>query len=133
MKKIIYISLFTALFGIVGLGIYGNEFVKKNPARIARKHAQQRDKLIEKCATLLDVLMSEGTTVLQQCTHCIQDWYGLLKSLATTESCCIETAPLDALKEYVASLQEANDLQQKLTVALQKVQEKRLLLNQIDT
>jgi hypothetical protein len=116
---------------VCGLGVCGSEFVKKTPARIQRKQAQQRDILIERCAKLLDALILGCMSLHQSCAAATAEWYDLLKSLATTESCCLETASIESFKEYVASLEEVALLKQKLEQALQASVEKRTALNKV--
>lgn len=126
MKLLYKISICLIL---VVLGTYTSEFVKKPTARVNRKQAQQRDTLIEKCATVLDALLVDSASIIQSCSCCVAEWYSLLKSLATTDSCCLETASIDALKAYVASLHEVVTAQQKLKQAMKVCQEKRLAFN----
>jgi hypothetical protein len=123
----VYKYLFPFVSGLVIVTgvICANEFVKKKPAaRVQRKHAQQRDILIERCATMVDALITGFLSLQQQCAIATADWYDLLKDVATTDSCCLEKADLDALKEYVASLEEVTLLKQKLEQAVQACGEK---------
>jgi hypothetical protein len=129
--KVSCFMLYSSLSIILACGLFvcANEFVKKVPARVQRKHAQQRDILIERCATLLDTLMDDGMSLMERCARLTRTWYGLLKSLATTDSSEVETAGLDALKGYVASLEEVAVLQQKFELALKVCEERRVLLD----
>ena len=126
MKMYVLLSILL----VCGAVVYTNEFVKKTPARIQRKQAQQWDKLLEKCVTLLDNAITCSMTCMQHDTAVVYDWYTLLRSLATNDASCLDNASLESLKEYVASLEEVMALQQKYQQALTLCQEKQKALSQ---
>lgn len=86
-----------------------------------RKEKAQKESLSDQCARLSDEVLLLALEMPSSLTHFCKTVYQLLRSVACGESCIVDTADINKLKEVIACLEQCKKSMTQLEDALAKV------------